>query len=101
MVSFYIQSNNNNYYHFNFNTKVLSLISPITFRISTLMNEEKDEASILAILSTEYNLNSNDAKFYLSQYSQFEKATIQYSIAENYNMELTPQMIDSLLFPNT
>lgn len=97
MTSFYTRSNNNNYYHFNFNTKVLSLISPITFRINTLMNEGKDEANILAILSAEYNLNSNDAKFYLSQYSLFEEATTQYSIAENYNVELTPQMIETTL----
>lgn len=97
MASFYIQSSNNNYYHFNFNAKVLSLISPIIFKINLLRSEGLDENKILGIISAEFNLCTNDAKLYLSQYSQFENAVIQYTADESYNTELTPKMIETTL----
>lgn len=91
--SFYIKSDNGNFYHFDTSYGLFVLVHPILYSIHSLFEENKSKEQIAKELSKEFV--SVDIKYYLKYYEWLESSHKDISI--NYSARLTPWMIENAL----
>ena len=87
--SFYIESNNGNFYHFDTKDGLFSLIHPVLFYIHKLYYKGENKQNILQTLSNEFS--SVDVGYYFNYYEWLENNSKEIPI--DHFIELTPNMV--------
>lgn len=91
--SFYIESNNGNFYHFDTRDGLFSLIHPVLFYIHKLYYKGENKQNILQTLSNEFP--SIDVGYYFNYYEWLENNSKEIPI--DHFIELKPDMVKDAL----